>query len=239
MGVLVTAGAGGGAPGSSDANKLFAWLDARLVSTLCTCASAAGLVVTADDATADSAEVMLCAAPPVTLMGADATDDKMLSAAFCDSVERVTFGAAVTTASTRDAVFSAATADRLPAAEVFRLLKMAPCCAIVSLALKLANCATTASATADTFAMAVKFTVAGAGAATTGADTATPVQAVRPELCSADTNAAGLTAVMLLASPLAALDDAVVTLNATDTPLACRRRLPAPASVTPVMAMAD
>lgn len=139
---------GGGAPGGSAASaatKLFAWLPARLASTLCTCASAAGLVVIADDATADSAEVMFCAVPPVTLIGAEATDDRMLSATVCDWTDKVTFGAADTTARTSNAAFSAAAAVRLPTADdELRLFKITLCWADVSLALKLASCMVTA-----------------------------------------------------------------------------------------------
>jgi hypothetical protein len=88
---LVVAGFGGSAPGSSASSastRLVVWLDARLVSTFCTCASASGLlVVTADAATMESAEVMLCAAPPVALMGALATISRMPSAVDCVSTD--------------------------------------------------------------------------------------------------------------------------------------------------------
>jgi hypothetical protein len=78
----------------------------------------------------------------------------------------------------------------------------------------------------------------GGGAVTTGADTATPVQALRPELFSASTKDDGLTALMLDARPLAAEGDAAVTLKATATLAAVRRRRPR-TSATPVTAMAS
>ncbi len=82
----------------------------------------------------------------------------------------------------------------------------------------------------------------GTDAETTGADTATPVHAVRPELCSAVSNAAGLMAVMSAATALAAVAEVVTMLNSTATPLmaACRRRRPPiGASFTCVMVMAE
>lgn len=79
--------------------------------------------------------------------------------------------------------------------------------------------------------MAVKFTAA--GSFMTGDETVMPVHAVRPELCSADTKDAGLTAVMLDASPVAASADDVVTVKAITTPpLAARRRRRTPAAVS-------
>jgi hypothetical protein len=184
--LFVTAGSGGCAPGGSAASvaaRLLAWLDARLFSTLCTCSSATWLPATAEDATADSADVMLCAAPPETLMGADATADRMLSAASCNATDSV--AVAFTTASTSDAALAASEALRLPTTDwlptaALSDVSSAPCAALAVLASKLDRCVATAPAS-----MLLAFI--GAGAATAGADTAMPVQAVSPELCIAAT----------------------------------------------------
>ena len=74
------------------------------------------------------------------------------------------------------------------------------------------------------FVIAVRFTACTAGAVTTGAETAMPVHAVRPELCSACRKAAGVIPVMLVASPEAVFALAVVMLKSTATPAPSRRR---------------
>lgn len=125
-------------------------------------------------------------------------------------------GAAVTTASTRCAVVSAAVAVRFTAAaDAFRLLRMAPCLEATSSTVKFANAVDMACVTADAL---TALTFMNASEITRGADMMMPVQAVSPELFSTETSEAQLVAVMLDANAEAALADAVVMLNATETP---------------------
>ena len=156
----------------------------------------------------------------------------MRSAAPCDATDSV--AVAFTTASTSDAAPAASEALKLPATEaLLSEVSNALCATLAVLASMLAKLVATATASM----LLAEFS--GAGAATTGADTATPVQAVRPELCSAATNDAGLTAEMLDARPLAADAEPVTTLKATVTlPAAARWRRPG-ASVAPVTDTAE
>ena len=235
---VVTAGAGDspGARLASDATNALDWLAAMLDNTFCTAASAAVLVLLAEEATDDSADVMLCAAPPVTLMGALATEASTFSAAFCapgDSVE-----VAPTTAITSAAVFSAAAVLRLVRSMVLMLPNIAVCCAEAVALSRLDSAADNAAALATV--TVDRLTVGGAGAVTAGADTLIPDSDVIPALLSADTKAVGSTALTLAANALALATEAVTTENATATPPDCvRRRRPAGTSVTLVTVTAD
>lgn len=236
IGVLVTAGAGGGAPGASAASAVSreeAWLDAKLVSTFCTCARAAGLEARADDATESSAEAIVCPTAPVASIFEFAILPRMSSAADWLAADSTTPGAAVTTASTSDAAAVAAAGESaVPFVPDSRDPSICDCNAPTFAADRLANEALKADAFTD-----VRFNAG--GCSTTGAATMTLVHGVsprlfKPELSDATSDVeSDATAVTPDATDVASAADVSVTENATAAPEASRRRRAT--SVTPVM----
>ena len=246
VGVLVVAGAGGGAPGAVAAmleSRLAAWLDARLLITFCTATSAAGFgapPLTADATTESSALAMVWPTLLVASILADETELRMSSAAFWLSVDSTTPGAADTTASTSDAAVEAPSCESValtvpPASELSNCV----CFSMVADSDRLSKTAAT-EATAAVTSTLLRFM--DGGVATTGAETATPEQGARPAasrlLLSAETKAveSAATAVMPDAMLVAADAEATDTVKATVAPEDIRRRRAT--SVTPVTATA-
>lgn len=212
----------------------------------------------------DRADMTATPAAPDTLMGADATAERTLSAADWLLGDSVTFGAADTTASTREA--AAAALPLLRFVEVFnplvRLVRIDACAdaSALALLLRLARFEVTCAVTALTFVLLpvkdAREIGAGGGAggegglgggasgglgATAIPEMETPVDARLA--FRLDTNEAvpepELIAVRALFRLPAICVDAAATVNATLTPLAVKRRPDgADKSVTPVMAMA-
>ena len=242
--MLVVAGAGGGAPGvksifsSSDA----AWPAARLLITPCTAASAAGLPpLTAELATESSALAMVWPTPLVASILAFDTAANTFNAADWLSTDSSTPGAALTTARTSDAAADAPSCENVTfAVPTDNELSSCVCISAAADALRLVNEVATADIAAAT---STELRFRAGGSATTGGETATPVQGDSPAAArlvfSAETKAleSDATAVIPDATLLAAEADDTDTVKATAAPEASRRRRAT--SVTPVTATAS